>query len=728
MSSLARIEELEKKYAESPRRFFAPLANEFRKGGDPSRAIELCRAHLEQQPNHMSGQVVLGQALFDAGLKIEARSAFEMALSLDPENLIALKHLGDMARETGELGAARDWYQKVLDVDSRNHEVIAVLREIDELINAHSFDSTASHEGAAQESHAQSISDRWAEAAAASEAAAANAAATAVNNEADAFVAESIEAAEPVVAELPPLEPMPEMPAPEMEALETEVQEIETEVLALETEVQDMAEPVDTQPSQPAEQEEEFWSVPEELPDEVRDALSTAPLEAEKDLGTDRAMPPTQWLDLPGPVAAEPEPVKASEPEEEPWAPSLADTMTYNIGADVSGSAEEFSADDVMPPLEVESSQEVTLSSPAEQKEYVAPSWLAASFTEELESGHQEAAAEPTEGPQAVLDATVDAEEATAEAVADSDEGRDRTAANDPVLEAQEFDDALAWEAEAYAAAETPADESEDDVEFASTNESDWLPGLNRDTAEPEEEAGFARTPEEPEVVDWQVPEPEVAAQLDAGAADLDLIDAPADDYMGEEPTSPAPAVFITETMAQLYEQQGYLEMAAAVYRQLLDRAPESERLKKHVDDLEKRVASRGETPRDRRTPASDGDSARDFFSSLVQVPLRPRLARPYVSGRVDAIQMPPSGNIADAGAPAREDPSALSLENVFKNGSGPAGVAATTGFSFDNFFTNEKRGSKNTSQSEPRARKRRGEDAEEIEQFNSWLEGLKRS
>jgi cytochrome c-type biogenesis protein CcmH/NrfG len=138
MSSFARIEELEKKYAESPRRFFAPLANEFRKSGDTDRAIELCRAHLEQQPNHMSGQVVLGQALFDAGHLVESREAFQLALSLDPENLIALRHLGDMAREGGDFASAHTWYKQVLDVDSRNPEVIGLLRELEDAMHAES--------------------------------------------------------------------------------------------------------------------------------------------------------------------------------------------------------------------------------------------------------------------------------------------------------------------------------------------------------------------------------------------------------------------------------------------------------------------------------------------------------------------------------------------------------------------------------------------------------------
>jgi tetratricopeptide (TPR) repeat protein len=127
MASSARIEELQKKFDENPRRYFAPLANEYRKAGDPDQAIAICREFLPQQPGHMSGHIVYGQALFDAQQFEEARTVFDTALTLDPENLIALRHLGDIARTLGEIDTARAWYQRVLDADPRNEDIAAIL-------------------------------------------------------------------------------------------------------------------------------------------------------------------------------------------------------------------------------------------------------------------------------------------------------------------------------------------------------------------------------------------------------------------------------------------------------------------------------------------------------------------------------------------------------------------------------------------------------------------------
>jgi tetratricopeptide (TPR) repeat protein len=131
MVSSPRIDELKKKFDENPRRYFAPLANEYRKSGDLEQAIQLCRAYLPQQPGHMSGHIVFGQALFEAGKLDEARSVFETALGLDPENLIALRHLGDIARAHGDMPGARTWYQRVLDADPRNEEIAAQIANID---------------------------------------------------------------------------------------------------------------------------------------------------------------------------------------------------------------------------------------------------------------------------------------------------------------------------------------------------------------------------------------------------------------------------------------------------------------------------------------------------------------------------------------------------------------------------------------------------------------------
>ena len=126
-----RLRELQEKFEENPRRYFAPLANEYRKGGQPKRAIEICRSQLAQMPGHMSGQIVYAQSLYECGEFDEARTVFEKALALDPENLIALRTLGDISLQSGNTVEARKWYSRLLDSDPKDAAVIALVSEIE---------------------------------------------------------------------------------------------------------------------------------------------------------------------------------------------------------------------------------------------------------------------------------------------------------------------------------------------------------------------------------------------------------------------------------------------------------------------------------------------------------------------------------------------------------------------------------------------------------------------
>jgi cytochrome c-type biogenesis protein CcmH/NrfG len=131
-----RLRELQEKFEENPRRYFAPLANEYRKGGQPKRAIEICRSQLSQMPGHMSGQIVYAQSLYECGEFEEAKQVFERALTLDPENLIALRSLGDMSLQSGNTVDARQWYSRLLEADPHDAAVISLVSEIDESADA----------------------------------------------------------------------------------------------------------------------------------------------------------------------------------------------------------------------------------------------------------------------------------------------------------------------------------------------------------------------------------------------------------------------------------------------------------------------------------------------------------------------------------------------------------------------------------------------------------------
>ena len=131
MAESPLIEQLIEQYKENPRRVFARLANEYRKRGDLDAAIQICRAQVPLQPTYVSGYIVLGQALFENKQFDEAGSTFEAAIALDPENLIALRQLGDIARQMGDPNGARAWYYRLLEVDPQNEEVTAHVKAME---------------------------------------------------------------------------------------------------------------------------------------------------------------------------------------------------------------------------------------------------------------------------------------------------------------------------------------------------------------------------------------------------------------------------------------------------------------------------------------------------------------------------------------------------------------------------------------------------------------------
>ena len=130
METPGRIAELERKFAENPRRYFAALANEFRKQGDLDRAIELCESHLAEQRNHLSGHVVLAQALVDAGRESDAWDPLHTALDLDPENFIALRLIGELSAKVGDVEHARTFYFRALEIEPRNEQLLAAVKNL----------------------------------------------------------------------------------------------------------------------------------------------------------------------------------------------------------------------------------------------------------------------------------------------------------------------------------------------------------------------------------------------------------------------------------------------------------------------------------------------------------------------------------------------------------------------------------------------------------------------
>ncbi len=119
--ALSEIDKLKARYEENPEgRYFAPLADAYRKSGRIDEAIELVKSGLTRHPDYLSAHIVLGRCFLDKKDDASARQTLEGVLKLDSENIIALKSLAEIAERMGDKFSARKWLAQLLQIDSTN--------------------------------------------------------------------------------------------------------------------------------------------------------------------------------------------------------------------------------------------------------------------------------------------------------------------------------------------------------------------------------------------------------------------------------------------------------------------------------------------------------------------------------------------------------------------------------------------------------------------------------
>jgi tetratricopeptide (TPR) repeat protein len=148
--ALSEIEKLERRYTENPQGLtFAPLAEVHRKNGDVARALELLRSGLTLHPDYIPASIVLGRCHLDLGDLPSAETAFTHVLSLDGENVIALKALADIAERQYRFDESERWLHALLAVDRSNDEAREQLSRVEASRRQAQVASSASPDAAA---------------------------------------------------------------------------------------------------------------------------------------------------------------------------------------------------------------------------------------------------------------------------------------------------------------------------------------------------------------------------------------------------------------------------------------------------------------------------------------------------------------------------------------------------------------------------------------------------
>jgi tetratricopeptide (TPR) repeat protein len=128
MSFLQSTEsDLEQKLAECG--YWVALANQALAEKQYTRAIELCRQHLADEPHLVGPRVIYTRALLASGQHEAAADQCHLTLAIDPDNEVILKLLGDIllsqAREIEGLAC----YHRILDINPHCRGLFSPLKQ-----------------------------------------------------------------------------------------------------------------------------------------------------------------------------------------------------------------------------------------------------------------------------------------------------------------------------------------------------------------------------------------------------------------------------------------------------------------------------------------------------------------------------------------------------------------------------------------------------------------------
>lgn len=124
------IERLSERLSKDPDSLvFAPLADAYRKSGLIEEAIDILRKGMDRHPNYASAYIVLGRCYQDQKMYELARSEFEKALEVAPDNFLASRLYADVLVSLGQKEEAIKRYKHLLESDPGNVEIQEALEK-----------------------------------------------------------------------------------------------------------------------------------------------------------------------------------------------------------------------------------------------------------------------------------------------------------------------------------------------------------------------------------------------------------------------------------------------------------------------------------------------------------------------------------------------------------------------------------------------------------------------
>ncbi len=97
--------------------FWPRQAESYLEQGEYSKAIEICEKNIGSESKLLSAKLIYAKALIGENRSVDATEQLFQALSLDPDNLAALKLLGDIQYGQNDFVSAMASYSRILELD-----------------------------------------------------------------------------------------------------------------------------------------------------------------------------------------------------------------------------------------------------------------------------------------------------------------------------------------------------------------------------------------------------------------------------------------------------------------------------------------------------------------------------------------------------------------------------------------------------------------------------------
>jgi len=97
--------------------FWPVQAETYLEKGEYAKVVELCEPNMDKFPTLLSARIIYSRALLKLNKQETATEQLYQALSIDPDNVVALKLLGDLHYQKNDSVLAMANYRRVLEID-----------------------------------------------------------------------------------------------------------------------------------------------------------------------------------------------------------------------------------------------------------------------------------------------------------------------------------------------------------------------------------------------------------------------------------------------------------------------------------------------------------------------------------------------------------------------------------------------------------------------------------